>query len=555
MCGIVGITNKTLSAGGNLIYGLKKLEYRGYDSAGVIFSDFQMFKTIKTIELLEQMSRHCEDTVGLAHTRWATHGKICLNNAHPIKIGMASVVHNGILENAQELRQKIKYSPKTETDTEILLAVLLYLMKIHGNVMDALTELPKIAHGSYAAAFLFHGQREIFWIKHGLSPLIAAENEHGCMIASDECAVSCESKIHDLPNNSIGSITFEKINIFSNELIKTHEYKPKIEVVKPEKCSFFEQEMQDQIEIAANKSFAKRDFSKYDHIILTGCGSAYIACTFGEKWLNDHGYFAQAKISSEWNCVESAEPKNTLVIVISQSGETADTLSALRKAKLKGFETLAITNKPNSPISSEADEAINMDIGTEHSVASTKSFFTQFLILRQMVDQWRPNAENIQKTLEIDVEKIADEICKANLTLILGKHLLFSAAMEGALKLKELTHINVEAYPSGELKHGYIALVDKQTSVVAMLHEAKDQLYYKTLSNIQEVKSRGGKIFVISHEAHEFADYSIVLPHGDVDETAIMSVIVFQKLALAIAKRKGLNIDRPRNLSKSVTVE
>lgn len=618
MCGIVGIISKRLVAD-RLIFGLKALEYRGYDSAGLVLSSKFIFKTTKSLSFLEQMindkiaaelfapitenafenkSENTPETAsensqiffsGLAHTRWATHGNVSTNNAHPIRVLDAFIVHNGIFENALQVKDDLAFSSSTQTDTEILLALFLALYEKLGTPLLALETTLQIAHGSYAFVIMLPGDR-LFWAKKGVVPLILAQNDDSVFVCSDIEALSENCKIFEIADGSFGYLAPEEIAAFPNSLtsLRSYSFVSKISTFNSEK-TFMETEIAQQPEIwlrLKNEPISLKNINlhTYDSVILSACGSAYIACLTAALWLEEVGISARAEIASEWNMRKSCE-KNALLIVVSQSGETADTLLALRKGKSLGFKVLAILNRENSSMHREADECIFIDAGEEKSVASTKAFTAQlvrlfqlaknslevdsepkFDLVRNSEDQqnffpqiktsdFLDNISELTKhILSIDLSNLAQILSQAKRIIIIGKNLMYFVALEGALKMKEITYLNVEAYPAGELKHGYLALVDSDCFAITLIPD--DQLFYnKIISNAQEVKARGGKLVLLSSKNCLDAEFFIQLPSVGYYSATFIYTVILQRLAFEIATKKGLSVDRPRNLAKSVTVE
>jgi len=594
MCGIIGIANKNQRANEDIIFALKALEYRGYDSAGAIFTqNFELFKTIENIETLSKMIEHVKSPVGIGHTRWATHGQIGLENAHPIVIDNWAIVHNGIFENSAEIAKKIGYSrPKTETDTEILLALFQFLLKKTGDEIRALEELQQIAHGSYAIALAKAFEDQIFFVKKGLSPLICAKNFDkndnltGCAIASSHEAISKKAQIFELGDSTFGKINPNSIEIFNNSTKNSYFIDGNTDKIGQNSQenwgkTFLEMEIREQPKLfkKARDEFCLPpiDLKTYEEIVLIGCGSAYFACCIGKLWLNEKGIKASAEIASEWNSRKIAHSPNSLVILISQSGETADTISALRQAKQAKLATLGIVNKENSTISKEADSVIYLKIGQEKSVATSKAFTSQILQLFHLIfgQTSQDLAHAADTVVEYDFSSLAADLLKYKKIIIIGKNSLFHVAQEGALKIKEITYKNVEAFSSGELKHGYLALVDQETVVLALARKPNDEnsailagnndiktdfefekmLYTKTMSNVSEIKTRNGKIAIFSQENAIEADYFVQMPHVCAGEAVIIYTIAMQLIALEMAKILKLPIDKPRNLTKAVTVE
>lgn len=556
MCGIIGIVNKEKSVVEDLIYGLNQMEYRGYDSAGIIFSNkFETYKSIQSLENLKNASMHNQETCALAHTRWATHGEVSLTNTHPIIIEKYAIVHNGIIEETNLLQQTIKYKPQTQTDTEILLAYFVYLIKKYP-LEETLKLMNEKIKGSYATAIIELNTKKIIWLKKGFSPLIIAETNEGNCIASDEEALKEAKKIYEINTNGYGYITENEIKIIESEYT---EHKKEQIKQKEEKQyeTWLEKEINEQKIIYHNEKniSLKQSFEKYNNIKLIGCGSSFFAAELGAMWLEEENYIASAAIASEWNVAKTSIKSNQLAIFISQSGFTADTLSALLKAK-KTHETLALVNKTNSPISNNSQKTIQLNAGNEKSVASTKSFSTQIIKLYQLIKGQLPLKieAKIDNILKIDIENIAQILAKSQEIIILGKNKMNIVAKEGMLKITEITYLNVFAYPAGELKHGYISKITNETYSIILAPE-DPILLHKTISSTQEILCRKGNVIWISNENHINTPYFIQTEKMNYDEATFCYVIILQKLALRIAEILKRSIDKPRNLAKSVTVE
>ncbi|WP_342262063.1 SIS domain-containing protein [Alphaproteobacteria bacterium endosymbiont of Tiliacea citrago] len=566
MCGIVGVVNKSKKASEDLMFGLKQMEYRGYDSAGVVFSkNFNTYKSIGSLINLEKACLHNEDTIGIAHTRWATHGSVNLTNTHPIKIGNFAIVHNGIIEDTDKIIKEINYKPQTQTDTEILLAYFVFLRKEH-SLEDSLQIIDQKIKGSYAALILEFSSDQIIWLKKGFSPIVISETEFGYTVASDMEGVKNPIKTYEINSNGYGIISNSFVSdfqTFKKNLIIKGEFSEKTtkENLFHEKTkshnTWLEEEILEQIKIFENEKSLnlKKDFSVYHNVKLIGCGSSFFAAEIGAYWLEEENILASASIASEWNISDTPTFDHQLTIFISQSGFTADTVSALLKAK-KYSKTLALVNKKNSPISNNSDQVVLLNAGTEKSVASTKSFSSQIIKLFQIIKGTLPKniEEKVKNIFKIDVEKIVDNILKHREIFILGKNKMSLVAKEGMLKITEITYLNVFAYPAGELKHGYIAKITEETISIILAPE-DPVLLQKTLSSAQEIISRDGKILLIASENYIKKDLFIKTDPMNYDEATFCYTILLQRIAFKLAEKLNRPIDKPRNLAKSVTVE
>lgn len=551
MCGIVGIiSNKPVAE--DIFKGLKAIEYRGYDSAGIALQGpFEVFKSLGQIQRLTKIVKAARQTIGIGHTRWATHGIVSLQNTHPISIRCSAIVHNGIMENASFWKQKLGYKPKGETDTEIMLALFESLYEKNKNEMEALQQLCALAEGSFAIAIMLDDEK-IFWAKKGLSPLVLGEFEDGRFVGSDIESLQKDAEIYDI-NDGFGFISRASQNIFKNDFSK-RSYKFEMLETINETNTIMESEILQQPKIWKEMlDFEALKLQK--DLMLIGCGSAYIAACIGALWFEEAGISARAEIASEWALRKSFGQGE--IILISQSGETADTIAALLKAQDQGKKIYSLLNKENSTIGRKSDVVIPIKAGVEKSVASTKAFTAQLIRLYQIVfGSIEPNLPRLgEDVLKIDISKIAKILSKSKRIIIIGRNLMHYVALEGALKIKEITYLNAEGYAAGELKHGYLALVDEECYAIVLA--PKDEIFYKkTISNAQEIKSRGGKIVLISPGKSEMeSDYKIDMPDMDYSISPIVYTVILQKIALKMAEELGKCVDKPRNLAKSITVE
>ena len=600
MCGIVGYVGKR-NAIDVLLNGLKTLEYRGYDSAGIAYrtnSRIEIIKANGKIKNLERkIKRGISSHVGIGHTRWATHGKPSEINAHPHKIGKFTIVHNGIIENYETLKKilvKEKYKFKSDTDSEVICALLDKLYKEKPDILKVLVQIKNLLIGSYALGILCDDEPNCMYAIRHDSPLIVGLSEKENFIASDVPAIL--------------KYTDKYMIIESNEIIKIDDnvttYNDKLEVINKEILTFegtlmeaekngyshfMLKEIHEQPEAIYNTihPFLKNgidsltsnmpSFKKYKKIAIIGCGSAYHAGIIGKNLIERYGDIkTSVYIASEYRYQKSFTDKDTLVVLISQSGETADTLASLRKVKELGLDTLAIVNVVGSSVAREADKTIYTKAGPEISVATTKAYTCQLAILslialtigfeknlinnkklEEIITSFYKLPDILEKIINFDYKKICKNLYKKNTCFYIGRGIDYALCLEGALKLKEISYIIALAYPAGELKHGTISLIEKGTNVIALVTDK--HISKKTISNIKEVKSRGAYVTLIItdnlNEDIECADEIIVIPFiNDFVET-IIATIPLQLIGYETAKLRGCDIDKPKNLAKSVTVE
>lgn len=588
MCGIVGLVgkNKNKKIIKNLIDSLKKLEYRGYDSAGIAYLDkgISVIKEKGEISSLEKNINFDKETnMGIGHTRWATHGGANKVNSHPHLQGKITIVHNGIIENYQALKDKLSkqgYTFKSETDTEIAAALIDLLYKKNNDMIKTLDEFKTKAKGSYAIAIICEDFNDRIFIIKNASPLIIGIGENENLIASDVPAILDKTdKYVLLEDGEYGFITYNDIQIFNN--LK----KKKINVLKfdGDKMSidkngydhFMLKEIHEQPEIVKNiiDKFLKGEFKlpkldNYEKIVIVGCGSAYHAGLVGkyliEKNLNIE---VDVQIASEFRYKKLFIDNKTLVIAISQSGETADTLAAVKISKAYKAHTLGIVNVKESSIAREVDEVVYTLAGTEIAVATTKGYLSQILIFTLMCINGETKKVSELKKLPIQMEKIinmsekykkiANCIKDKNDVFFIGRLIDYGIALEGSLKLKEISYIHSEAYAAGELKHGTISLIEENTPVFALVSDKG--IAEKTISNVKEVKARGADVILIITDKcnliSDCYDYKLVMPSSVEEATPILMILPLQLIAYEVAKLRDCSIDKPKNLAKSVTVE
>lgn len=599
MCGIFGITSLEENKE-NLINGIKKLEYRGYDSAGIAFFNKQNIKTIKAVGEINKLEKavhkkECKFTCGIAHTRWATHGKPTLNNAHPhiSKNKQFALVHNGIIENFKELQEVyLKEVPlQSETDSEIVVQLMEKLFC--GDVLKTLKEVCDKIKGSYAFCLIYKKEPGKIYATRKDSPLVLAHLPNCSVVASDVSAILSYSKEQFILKNKEYAVITQKEIQFYNENLETAHYLSTdiLETTDETQKQHFSHFMIKEIyEIPAAikatlKEYSilkdiynvipKQVFQKTKHIKIIACGTAYHAGLLAKQVLEtiQKKIMVEVLIASEFRYSSATIPKHTLCIFISQSGETADTLSSVKKCKELGVKTVSITNVKNSSITYLTDYNLYTMAGREIAVASTKAYNSQLALLYLLSSFFTTNVkkefnkmqqeiktlfkkETLIKELENKVKELSQKYKDVNHIYLIGRGIDYETAKEASLKLKEITYTHCEAYPAGELKHGTLSLIEKGVLVICFL--TQKAIFDKTLNALFEVKSRGADVLLItSQEGVEETvfDEIIILPFKNDLFLPFISVIPAQLLAFHNSLAKGINPDKPRNLAKAVTVE
>ena len=568
MCGIFGYVGKK-EAKPLLIEGLENLEYRGYDSAGIAISTNKGIKIVKRAGKVEELKKalkeeNIDGSVGIAHTRWATHGLPSELNAHPHTDVLKSVtlVHNGIIENYLELKNEFNLKTQTESDTEII-AGLIAIMPEKNN-LEKLKSVTKLLKGSYALAIIFSNEPECIYLAKKESPLMVGKSEDDIFISSDANAFKkyC-SDFYILKNNEFAKIKYNNIEFFNknkkinkktNKFLNTFAFENKNKYLMQDEIAQTPDALKETAIFFENFKDIKNYFKNIDKIYLVACGTAYHSCLFGKKYLEFLNVPIFTEIASEFKYSKHLLTKNTLCIFVSQSGETADTIACVKKCKCK---TLAITNVPNSSITFACKKTILMKAGWERAVASTKAYSCQLLIfylLKCLLKDEKPKIKTLirqskQYLNSLNLTQLAKKVANFDKVMFIGRQDDYITAKEGALKLKEISYINCTACPSGELKHGTLALVDENTLII--LISTKNNLISKNLLTKEEIEARGGKCLILGN----FENADIKLPKLSSDLMPILSILPLQVLACEVCILKGYNPDKPRNLSKSVTVE
>jgi glucosamine--fructose-6-phosphate aminotransferase (isomerizing) len=610
MCGIVGaVAERNITA--ILLEGLKRLEYRGYDSAGVaVFTNDEKLERMRRPGKVSELENALEaeplvGRLGIAHTRWATHGAPCERNAHPHFSGDLAVVHNGIIENHEALREQLKalgYVFTSDTDTEVIAHLLNHKLKDLPDLTAALKATVKELHGAYGLAVISAKQPDRLVAARSGSPLVIGLGLGENFLASDQLALrQVTDRFMYLEEGDIAEIRRDSVHIWDVDgkavERETVQYRDGAEAAdKGEFRHFMLKEIHEQpsvvqrtlegrlspngVLVQAFGPQAAELFAKVRNVQIVACGTSYHAGMVARYWLEElAGIPCQVEVASEFRYRKVVVQPDTLFVTISQSGETADTLAALRNAKELGFlASLAICNVGISSLVRESDLTLLTQAGREIGVASTKAFTTQLvglLLLTLSLGQVRGTlAKGVEATLveelrrlptrlgealamDSTVEKIAELFAEKNHTLFLGRGAQFPVAMEGALKLKEISYIHAEAYPAGELKHGPLALVDNDMPVVTVA--PNNELLEKLKSNLQEVRARGGQLIVFADEKAGMTNgegtHVVHMPHIHDILSPILYTIPLQLLSYYVAVLKGTDVDQPRNLAKSVTVE
>lgn len=589
MCGIVGYAGKT-NVIKNIMTGLKSLEYRGYDSSGIAYLDknnnIKIYKKVGQIKNLDQILNYEDEaSLGISHTRWATHGGVTDTNAHPHNQGKITLVHNGIIENYEEIKKELEkegYNFKSSTDSEVAAALIDKLYKENKDMLKTLVILKDKLKGSYAFNIINSDiPNKIYGIRKDV-PLIVGVSNHGNMFASDIPAIlHVTNKYIVLNNNEIVELEQDNVKYYNSEgkeiTKEVKEYAGTIDSISKNGYEHFMlKEINEESEVVKNilnlytKNNKIKDIyniKKYKNIDIVACGSASFAGQIGKYYIEKYANIkTDVYYASEYRYQKNFFTKDTLVILISQSGETADTLAALKLAKENGINTLAIVNRRDSSIAREADSVIYTEAGIEVAVATTKAYLAQVLILlllafkdnnkeTKLLEDLKLLPNLITKYInEYDYSNIANILKDKEHIFYLGRGIDYYLSMEGSLKLKEISYIHSEAFQAGELKHGSISLIDKDFGVVSVVTDKT--ISDKTISNLKEVSARGAKIITITNiKDNNFADYTILVEDYDEILNPLLVIVPMQMLAYNVAKLRDCDIDKPRNLAKSVTVE
>ncbi len=609
MCGIVGAVAQR-DVAEILLEGLKRLEYRGYDSAGVAIIHEGELKRTRRLGKVQELATALEESplpggTGIAHTRWATHGEPSERNAHPhISNGDIAVVHNGIIENHAKLREQLTalgYEFASDTDTEVICHLVHHELKSHDSLLAAVQATVKQLEGAYGTVVIDRRDPERLVVARSGSPLVIGYGLGEHFVASDQLALLPVTRTFAyLEEGDVAEVTRREVNIFDidgnpvarekKESEITHDAGDKGEYRHYMLKEIYEQPMalartldgriaNQQVLDTAFGDNAAEFLKDIKHVQIIACGTSYHAGMAARYWLEEWaGVSCNVEIASEFRYRKSHMFPNSLLVTISQSGETADTLAALRLAKEMGYKsTLTICNAPGSSLVRESDMAYMMKAGAEIGVASTKAFTVQLaglLMLTAVLGRYNSMSDEMQKAISQSLQSmpakveqalglddaiaaLAEDFADKNHALFLGRGDQYPIAMEGALKLKEISYIHAEAYASGELKHGPLALIDADMPVIVVA--PNNELLEKLKSNVEEVRARGGLMYVFADKDAEFESDDtmkvIPVPHCDEFMAPLIYTIPLQLLSYHVALIKGTDVDQPRNLAKSVTVE
>jgi len=605
MCGIIGIaSNKSVTA--NIIQSLKKLEYRGYDSSGIatiVDGNIDEKKCAGRVENLEKIlfKSPSNGFLGIGHVRWATHGMPSLVNAHPHSSEEVSVVHNGIIENSNELKKDLEkkgYKFKSQTDTEVITFLLTDFLK-NFDLINTINKTLEKLNGSFALGIIFKKYNNIVVGARRGSPLAVGYGPEENYLGSDSYALkSMTNKITYLDDGDICVLTNDKVEFYNSKNKKVNKEvltlsNDKYIAEKGDYKDFMSKEINEQnvTARACIKEYVdqlRQDINLYnfpikpqeiEKIILIGCGTAYHSCITAKYWFEELTNISiEIDIASEFRYRKNKFNKKNLYIFVSQSGETADTFAALDLCRKNKVKTCSIVNIVESSIARSSDFVLPIHAGPEIGVASTKAFIGQMLVLYILaikisevrkeitksdyvnkINELKKLPDLIKKTLKCQdkIQVIAKDFLQARGAMFLGRGLSFPIALEGALKLKELSYLHAEGYPAGEMKHGPLALIEEGLPVVILA--PKDRYFEKTISNMQEVIARGGKVILITNDSSDIISenirFTLEIPKTDDYLTPFLMTVPLQLLAYHVASLKNCDIDKPRNLAKSVTVE
>lgn len=608
MCGIVGYIGRNQAAP-IILSGLEKLEYRGYDSAGLAVFDGEQIrirKSVGRLKVLDELThggRMLPGTLGIGHTRWATHGAPTDANSHPHynSTETIAVVHNGIIENYIKLRKKLEnkgYQFVSETDTEVLAHLLDYYYK--GNPLEAITKVMHRVEGSYALGVIFAEHPDRIFAVRKASPLIVGQSEEGCFIASDVPAILKYTRnVFFLENQEVACLQENNLTFYSvdEEVIQKEPVTIEWDAEAAEKGGyehFMLKEMYEQPKVLAETirkcvvnndicidelKMTQEDFARISKIHIVACGSSYHAGVTGKYVIENIARVpVEVDLASEFRYRNPIIDENALVIVISQSGETADSLAAMADMHARGVKVMGIVNVVGSSIARDADYIMYTWAGPEIAVATTKAYSAQLMALylfamklgrvkgvlpeedfAQMLQDMKMLPQQVEFLLsnQRKIQKFANRYIAAKSIFFIGRGIDYAISLEGSLKLKEISYIHSEAYAAGELKHGTISLIEEGTLVACVA--TQEHLYQKTISNMVEVKARGAFVLAVTNEGNEdmekSADYVIYIPKTNRYFTNTLAIIPLQLFGYYVAVGKGCDVDKPRNLAKSVTVE